>query len=185
MVHGTGVGTQPNKRGSTLVPAFVLVAAVAAALLGAVLAVLTLADRSPEVVVVTPGQEARAGGLALQINAAEWVSHQMMPGMPPSSMPGMPAEGERRLYIPLTLRNPSDGPRSFGPADFRLHSSSGASWSPLEGNLRAGTLGPGQALNGSLFFDVPEAESGVYLLWTKGGTQVQMPLGDAPEHDHD
>ena len=100
-------------------------------------------------------------------------------------MPGMPAQGEQRFQVAFILQNPGDGPRDFTPDDFRLRSAGGESWSPVGSNFVAGTLGQGQALEGVLFFHVPEAESGLRLVWTRGGDEVQMPVVDVPSQGHD
>ncbi len=176
--------TRSRKDAGTLLPVIVLVAAVAAALSGVVLVSLMLVTRSTVATLVAPGQEARAGGLSLRVDSADWLAHDMMPGMPPSAMPGMPARGEQRFQVAFTLQNPSDGSRDFSPDDFRLQSGGGESWPPVGSNFVAGTLGSGQALEGTFFFHVPETESGLRLVWTRGGDEVQIPVGQAPAHDH-
>ena len=176
--------TRSRKDAGTLLPVIVLVAAVAAALSGVVLVSLMLVTRSTVATLVAPGQEAQAGGLSLRVDSADWLAHDMMPGMPPSAMPGMPAQGEQRFQVAFILQNPGDGPRDFTPDDFRLRSAGGESWSPVGSNFVAGTLGPGQALEGAFFFHVPETESGLLLAWTRGGDEVQIPVGQAPAHDH-
>ena len=152
---------------------------------------LMLVTRYPVATFVAPGQEAEASGVSLRIDFTEWLNHEdahqdqgeVFP-MPASSMPGMPEEGLQRLQVELTLQNLGDASRDFRPEEFSVRSVSGESWPPMASTFQPGTLGPGQALNGVVFFDVPEAESGVYLVWTRGGTQVYNPIGDVPVHDH-
>lgn len=153
-------------------------AAVATAVLGVVLVAQMIASRSPTSIVVPPGQEARGGGLTLRIDVAEWLSHSMLQGMPASAMTDMPAAGEQRLRLAITLMNEGSGARDLGPDDFLVRSSSGESWTPMRSNFLASTLWPGQALNGSISFHVPETESGLRLIWTSGDTEMEIPVSD-------
>jgi hypothetical protein len=184
MTSRTGAYTQPNRRAGTLLPAIVLAIAVVAALLGVFFVGRTLVTAPSSSTVVAPGQEAGAGGLTLRVDESGWLAHDMAPGMSEMPMPGMPAETEQRLRLAFTLQNPGNGQRDFRPDEFRLRSISGEVWEPAGSNFMDSIVGPGQAMNGVLFFDVPETESGVYLVWTRGEAEVQMPIGDVPDHDH-
>lgn len=180
-------GIQSSGGIARLLPVIALALAVAVALSGAVLVVLMAVTRSPVADVVSPAWEAQAGGLSVRIDSAEWLSDEMPADlseeMSPGEMSAMPAPGEERLHLTLTLLNDGDGLRDFGPDDFSLRSSSGEAWPLLGSNLVEGSLRPGQALSGALSFDVPATESGLSLVLTKGDSEVKIPLGDGPGKD--
>ena len=171
----------------------VLVGALVAALVGVALVTVMFATRSPVTSFVALGEKAEAGGVWLNVSVSEWVDPgdmnkeaQVYP-MPASMMPGMPDTGQGRLHIELTLQNPGDGPRGFGPDEFHLESDSGTSWSPIESSFIPGTLGPAEALEGDIFFDVPQTDEGLYLVWTRSGIRTFIPAAngaDAKTHIH-
>ncbi len=170
---------------------FVLLAALVAAGAGVALVVLMLATRPSDVTFVAEGEEAESGGVSLRIESSEWLDDEeahrdqgeVFP-MPASMMPDMPADGLQRLHVELSLQNRADGAHDLTPADFRVSSVSGESWAAMASTLPPSSLGPGQALNGAVFFDVPEGMPGVYFVWSSGGTEAYMPIGDVPVHDH-
>jgi hypothetical protein len=169
----------------------IFLAALAAAVSGVVLVALMMATRPPDVALVAAGEEAESGGLFLRIDSSEWLDHEeahrdqgeVFP-MPASAMPDMPADGLERLHVEVSVRNPGDGAHEITPGDFRVSSVGGDSWPPMASTLPPSELGPRQALNGVVFFDVPEGESGVYFVWSAGGSEAYMPIGDVPLHDH-
>ena len=106
--------------------------------------------------------------------------------MPSTMMPDMPEQGQIRIQIEVNLENLGSHPREFALDDFILRSASGDQWLPRTGNsISYGTLGPAQAINGKVAFDVEDTATDLYLVWSRGGTEVRFPMDDASEHvDH-
>lgn len=163
---------------------FFLLVTVLPAALGIALLVQMLRERpSGPPLVVAVGDLAPAGALSLQAEMAEWVGHDMGgQKMPPTMMPGMPEEGQRRLHVELTLRNSRGagaGAEMARAREFRLISAHGGSWSALRGSFEEAAVGPGQMRTEDLYFDVPEQEANLQdlrLVWSRGGRKVYVIL---------
>lgn len=186
MAFRTGVQAQQHGGAGIVVSAIASAAALAAGLLGIVLAVSLFRAHSSEITFVPSGEPAEAGGLSLSLEATEWLRHDMEPTsfpMPASMTTGMPAQGQKRLYVEMTLGNAGDGSPAYTPSEFRLLSEGGASWAPSAASFAEGALRPGQAMNGGVFFDVPEGESDLHLVWSRAGEEVHIPVaGGVPDH---
>lgn len=149
--------------------------------------------------VTAAGPSATVDGVAVDVRQTNWapLDHVMNDAggflMPSQMMPGAPTGGEVRLGVAVTLRNTTSSTQEFSiPEDFTL---SGATSEPLPlaadtiGEI--GRIGPGDALNGILYFDVliPQGEElpPLYLRWTRGRDTVLIPVplpGQAPGHVH-
>lgn len=201
-------GARPARPGLSAPLARLLVAAaVALALLG--LAQISLVrtgfdwitglrsdSGSAAVTLVTAGD-----GITTAVATATWVAHDENdstvagPGyqMPLSMMPGMPAAGEMRLGISLTITNSSTQLRPVDPAsEFVLRDArNGGEWH-LSADTFGGLsrLGPDAGVHGVIFFDLaPPADGGrnLYVDWKRAGGagQLAIPLnGAAPTHSH-
>ncbi|GAB2960531.1 hypothetical protein [Saccharothrix stipae] len=175
--------------------AIVLLAASAVATVGVVRLAAPDASSAAAAQVVVDGLTAR-------ITAAKWagMDHDMSgdaPGyqMPPAMMPGMPAHGDQRLAVSVTVVNTGDGTRPMRPGEeFALHAGrSGGRWAPHSDTFgELPRLAPGNAVQGVLFFDLPPAEvvdSPVWVEWTHGGAanRLAVPMdgvSDGPSHPH-
>lgn len=177
----------PNLLRPAIPPAVLVLAIAALALAGAVLAINMINNAPTEVTFVEIGQHAQAGGIDMSVETAEWISmdHNEAKGfpMPASMMPGMPGEGEHRLKVEFTLRNPGESARAFAPAELQLAAGGGKVYAPINDPAMAHSIGPGQAIDGLFYFDVPGTETDLHLVWTSGGTQVHIPLS-APSDEH-
>lgn len=186
MVARTGAHAQPHRGVGLIAPSIASAAALAAGLLGIALAISLLRAHSSEITFVVSGEPAQAGGLSLSLEATEWLRHDMEPTsfpMPASMMTGMPAEGQQRLHVEMTLGNADDRSLAYTPGEFRLLSAGGTSWAPVGASFAEGSLRPGQAMNGGVFFDVPEGETELHLVWSRGGEEVHIPVAaGTPAH---
>lgn len=130
-------------------------------------------------------------GLTLQVGETEWAEMAMVEDgrggfmQPDSMMPGAPTGGQVRLTVAVTLANPGSGTEPFDLlGEFTM--SGGLESEPLP--LTADTvgelnrLGPGTALEGTLYFDVKVPDQAVpelpqlYLEWSRGGSAVRIPV---------
>ena len=130
-----------------------------------------------------------AGDLTLRVSRGGWVAHEMDMGTPGMAMEGMPADGFRRLHLEVAMTNRGAQVRSFGPDQFRLQATGGR-WALTSSSFVTGALGPGQAMAGDLFFDVPETATAddLALAWKAPGHKVLFSLSDAlgpAGHQHD
>lgn len=160
---------------------------IATALLGGALLVLMLAQHLGAPAVLGADETAKAGGLSLGVDATAWVrhGHETERPMPPSMMPGAPADGSQRLRVEVTLSNPEDRALAFATEEFRLRSADGESWAVHSSSFAAGVLRPGQLLTGDLYFDVPEGHRDLDLVWTRAGRSIRIRVvGDVPRHRH-
>ncbi|MPZ26269.1 MAG: hypothetical protein GEV12_07395 [Micromonosporaceae bacterium] len=152
---------------------------------------------------VAEGTNATLAGLTVEVEDSEWatLNHVMNDQggylMPDQMMPGAPTGDEVRLGVMVTLTNTRSGTEPFSLVD-EFTVTGGRSGDPLP--LTADTigdlsrLGPGSAVQGTLYFDVSVPQQGdpelppLYLRWTRGGDAVRIPVqlpGEAPEHqDH-
>ena len=147
------------------------------------------------------------GGLTLQVELDEWVSHDMLGGpappnagpfkMPMTGIGNMPAEGNDRFHVEVLIANQGNASQALSEYEFRLRTSDGRLWSPnprsdqdsrsqKDGARTRRSLAPGQMTDMDLFFDVPENSGQPVLLWRRAGEQVsiEMGAGAAPQHQH-
>jgi hypothetical protein len=174
-----------RKAGITLV----LLVALAVAFFG-VRAYVSTIDNPP----AAANASATLSGLTASVGSADWVmmDHDMStaaPGyqMPPAMMPGMPAEGEQRLQVPVTVVNTTGETRPIRPGkEFLLRTESADTpltpHSDTFGELPR--LAPGSAVSGVLYFDLPP-HSPEWIEWTHEGATARLAIGVAPPHsDH-
>ncbi|TCO46622.1 DUF4352 domain-containing protein [Actinocrispum wychmicini] len=136
---------------------------------------------------------ATLSGLTASVGSADWVmmDHDMSstaPGyqMPPAMMPGMPAAGEQRLEVLVTVVNTTSDTRPLRPGkEFQLRTESSdpplAPHSDTFGELPR--LAPGSAVSGVLYFDLPP-HSPSWLEWTHEGMTARLAIGVAPPHSN-
>lgn len=142
-----------------------------------------------------------ADGVAARVVETRWVAHDHNaetgtgPGyqMPLSMMPGMPAEGQARLAVSITVTNTGSAGRPVNPnEELTLRDAAGdESWRPVadtfDGLSRLGSL---SAADGVVFFDVPESKQAgeqFYVGWKHAGQSVRLavrPGQDAGTHSH-
>jgi hypothetical protein len=201
---GSGAGRPPI---AGWLRGLLVAAATALALLG--LAQISLVRTGfDRIVGLRPGSAAAAApvaeardGITAGVVAATWISHDENdptvagPGyqMPLSMMPGMPAAGEMRLGISLTITNSSTRLRPVDPAaEFVLRDArNGGEWQ-LAADTFGGLsrLGPDAGVDGVIYFDLaPPADGGrnLYVDWKRAGgaARLAIPLnGAAPTHSH-
>jgi hypothetical protein len=137
-------------------------------------------------------------GLNVQVTKAGWIDmgHDMAstPGfqMPPAMMPGMPEQGKERLSVTLTVLNTGDASKAARlGSEFALHTGKDAELvtpqSDTFGELPR--LAGRNAVNGTLFFDLPSGElddSSTWLEWSHGGStaRILVPVNGAVPHQH-
>jgi len=136
---------------------------------------------------------ATLSGLTASVGSADWVmmDHDMSstaPGyqMPPAMMPGMPAEGQERLEVSVTVVNNTKETRPLKPGkEFLLRTESAAdSLTPHSDTFgELPRLAPGSAVTGVLYFDLPP-HSPAWLEWTHEGATVRLAIGVAPPHSN-
>lgn len=183
----------PVQRLSRLGTVVVVVVAVALATFG-VSEVVRQARSQPE-----SGLErvATLNGLVAQIENAGWLdmSHDGAPTgfqMPAAMMPGMPTGDNQRLAIRLVLQNSAPDARDLHPAsEFSLRSAGGKQWTAVGTSFgELPRLGTGNAVTGSLYFDlVPQelAAAPFWLDWEQAGGHQRLAIpvtGAAPAHAH-
>jgi hypothetical protein len=142
---------------------------------------------------------AEADGLKAQVTTASWSKMDMasQPGfqMPAGMMPGMPDQGKSRLVVSISVTNTSPDTRPLHASDeFALLTGDGderwAAHSDTFGELPR--LAPRNAVNGTLFFDLPAADltdSPVWVEWKHGATtsRLSVPMSGAEtgsNHEH-
>jgi hypothetical protein len=137
---------------------------------------------------------ASLSGLTASIGAADWVmmDHDMSstaPGyqMPPAMMPGMPAEGQQRLAVTVTVVNTTGETRPLRPGkEFLLRTESAEEPLPVHSDTfgELPRLAAGSAVSGVLYFDLP-SHSPTWIEWTHEGVTARLAIGVAPPHsDH-
>lgn len=126
---------------------------------------------------LAPAGVASLEGLKLKVDRAVWLddhlTHGGGPAMPPGMAPGMPARGQRRLSVEVSLQSLSTSPRRFAAAELAL-SSERRRYQPGGAEVLAGELLVGQRMTNVLFFDVPEEENELRLMWNRGDRSVAM-----------
>lgn len=146
------------------------------------------------------GPVADQDGLIVEVRGAEWVPMDHVEDgkggflTPDQMMPGAPTGNQVRLGVSVTLTNTQSRTHEFSLVEeFTL--TGGLQPRPLSLSAdsvgQLGRLGPGSALNATLYFDVEtsaeEELPPLFLTWTRGRDTVliQLPLsGGAPAHDH-
>jgi hypothetical protein len=153
------------------------------------------ATAHPEALVVA------ADGVAANVRGARWIAHDHNadtgtgPGyqMPLSMMPGMPADGQTRLAISVTVTNTEGAGRPIDPAgEFTLaDAATGERWQPSADTFDGlSRLPAGNAADGVVFFDVPGSDLGqrrFYIDWKHGRERAQLavqPGQDSAPHSH-
>lgn len=172
------------------------VCAVGAALLVSAL-VLLLGSGHPPTPEGPPAPVAAAGELRAEVGEATWLGmdHDMSTTasgyqMPPAMMPGMPATGEDRLSIALTLVNTGGRTLPIDPAgEFTLHAGPGQPDKPLYGTTfgELPRLGAGSAVAGTLMFDLPPADlaAAAWIAWDHDGSHTRLAVPEpASPHAH-
>lgn len=163
----------------------VMCAALAAAAIG-VTTMVAPADTAP------PGSTALVGGLTASVSDAGWLGmdHDMSTTasgyqMPPAMMPGMPAAGDDRLSVVVTMVNTSDATIAFRPVgEFTLHAGPAATRVAAYGGTFGDLprLGAGAAITGTLFFDLPPTaldSAAAWLDWSRSGGAARLSIPDA------
>jgi hypothetical protein len=114
--------------------------------------------------------------------------------MPDEMMPGAPTGNRVRLGVGLTLINTRSQVHEFSLVD-EFTMTGGREPEPLALSAdtvgKLGRLGPGSALNATLYFDVEAPADDelppLYLRWTRDRDTVLIPVplpGAPPAHDH-
>jgi len=147
--------------------------------------------------IVSPGaapteSTALLGRLTASVGDAGWLGmdHDMSTTasgyeMPPAMMPGMPATGDDRLSIAVTLVNTDSGTVTLHPVnEFTLHAGPSATKVAAYGGTfgELPRLGPGAAVTGTLFFDLPPSQldsAGAWLDWSRDGGSARLSIPDA------
>jgi hypothetical protein len=172
--------------------ALTLVALTAlAALLGVVGLVGVLRERA------AAGATASAtlGDLTAAVDQSGWTSMDMGAPtsgfqMPAAMMPGMPAAGQERLAVTVTVVNTGAAARPIRPeAEFALRAGgSGGRWTPRSSTFgELPRLAPRSAVTGVLYFDLPPeriADSPAWLEWAHEGTRARIPVPGAGAAPH-
>jgi hypothetical protein len=140
-------------------------------------------------------------GTAAAVTASRWLSHDEQADqagsgfqMPLSMMPGMPADGQVRLAVSLSLTNSSGALRALDPAaEFVLRDErSGEQWQQVADSFGGlPRLSPHSGADGVVFFDLaPPTDNGrnLYLYWKHSSMSARLAItlnGAAPApHAH-
>jgi uncharacterized protein YdeI (BOF family) len=200
---------QPHRLAAVLRTALLLLA-LGAALWGGTHAFWLL--RYPDLRIAV-GDEVALSNLTLAVDQMNWVDHQHDPNedansvtllpadpnytpppvdttastgfaMPRAMMPGIPAEGQQRLRVELTLHNTGTGLKEIKPADFMVEDANGKVFVPLANStFRSQKLTPDQRIGAILFIDVDEDAKSPLLIWRHDGAQVTLAITDVPVHE--
>jgi hypothetical protein len=176
------VGRLPAK--ARIAGLLLMLAALAAAAIG----VSAMAASPP----APAGSTAAVGRLTASVGDTGWLGmdHDMSTTasgyeMPPAMMPGMPADGDDRLSIAVTLVNTGPDTVTLRPVtEFTLHAGPSATKVAAYGGTfgELPRLGPGAEVAGALFFDLPPAEldsTGAWLDWSRDGGSARLSIPDA------
>lgn len=147
-------------------------------------------------------QAAAPDGVTAGVASVSWVDmdHEeddalTGPGyqMPLSMMPGMPAEGEQRLAVRLTLTNTAGVGRPVDPvSEFVLRNGgNGKSWEPVADTFEGlSRLGSASGASGVLYFDLPapgDDQAKLFVDWKRPGGSLKLALpfnGTTLNHSH-
>lgn len=147
------------------------------------------------------GQVATMDGLTVEVLGAEWAAMDHVEDgrggflMPDQMMPGAPTGNQVRLGVKVTLSNTQARTSQFSLVDeFTVTGGLGPEPLPLAADTvgHLNRLGPGTAVNATLYFDVETAADEdlppLYLTWSRGRDtiliQVPVPGEAPPAHDH-
>lgn len=123
-------------------------------------------------------RDAEIDGLRLHVERIVWVHDAMDHGdkssMPAAMVPDMPARGDARLSVEVSLANQSASPLRFVPEELHLYGKDGRVWSPSIAEIDGVVLRRRQALSTRLSFDVPETEGDLRLGWERGATRADL-----------
>lgn len=153
---------------------------------------------------IAAGSSATLDGLTVDVGASEWAAMNMVENgqggylRPDQMMPGAPTGNQVRLGVSVTLTNSRATTEGFSLVDeFAMSGGLEPEPHPLSADTvgELDRLGPGNALRGTLYFDieVPEAENPqlppLYLEWSRSGSTIRIPVqvpgGEVPEpHQH-
>ncbi len=137
-----------------------------------------------------PVEQARLGGLDLHVLEARWLLDQMAHGenfqKPSTMMPDMPAWGQQRVTLELTVDNHSSSPQVFDGAEFWLVPEIGDERPPIGANVGLAQLAPGQTLNTALHFDLDTTlpHGKILIEWRRAGDTAYLPVPAPAEHYH-
>lgn len=137
-----------------------------------------------------PVEEATAGGLHLTMLEARWLLDQMAHGenfqKPSTMMPDMPAWGQQRVTLELTVDNLSSRPQIFDGGEFWLVPEVGEERPPVGANTGFAELAPGQTLNTAIHFDLDTTlpHGQLRIVWRRAGETVYLPVPAPAEHYH-
>jgi hypothetical protein len=174
--------------------AVLTVAGLALSCLGAVQLLSLLRDRP------LPHPTASAGldGLSAAVTEAGWLSMDMPQTdgyqMPAAMNPGMPAAGDERLALTITVVNTTGTTGSLRTTkEFSVRTAKdGKRWTPVSGTFGdLPRLAPGNGVTGILYYDLPASDvssaAPVWVDWSRssGTRALSIPLpGLAPTHSH-
>jgi mono/diheme cytochrome c family protein len=131
-------------------------------------------------------RDAEIDSLQLHVERVVWVHDAMDHGdrssMPSAMVPDMPARGDARLSVEVSLANQSASPLRFNPGELHLYAKSGRAWSPSIAEVDGVTLRSKQALSTRLSFDVPEAEGELRLAWERGAARADLATVTPEKH---
>jgi len=137
-----------------------------------------------------PVEEATVGGLHLRLVEARWLLDQMDHGenfqKPSTMMPDMPAWGDQRVTLELTLDNRSDESQLFDGAELFLVPRYGDEVGPRGANVGWARLSPGQTFHTAIHFDFDTSEpfGRLHAEWRRKGETVILPIPEPAEHYH-
>jgi hypothetical protein len=137
-------------------------------------------------------------GLTAAVNEAGWLNMDMPQTggyqMPAGMMPGMPAAGDGRLALTVTVVNTTSDTRPLRATDeFSVRTAhDGKRWTAVSASFGdLPRLAPGNGVTGMLYFDLPATDfAGPGTAWVEwhhlGATSaLEIPLvGAAPAHSH-
>jgi cytochrome c553 len=131
-------------------------------------------------------RDAELDGLRLHVERVVWVHDAMDHGdkssMPAAMVPDMPARGEVRLSVEVSIANQSPSTRRFAPDELHLYSKAGRVFAPSIAEIDGVALRRGQALSTRLSFDVPEAEGELRLAWDRGSERAALATVAPEKH---
>ncbi len=160
---------------------------------GLILLSSALAERGATSRVAELNAFARTGPLFLNVERATWLGRDrrslVTAGLPES--PGLllhsaPPKGMRRVRIEASLRNQGEDARSLGLEEFGVRADNGSGWPAKRGSFRPANLAPGQVLYIDLFFDVPDSESTLFLVWSRDAQEawIRIPATGTKANGH-
>lgn len=137
-----------------------------------------------------PVTEATLGGLTTRFLDATWVLDQMEHGdnyqKPAAMMPGMPAPGQQRVRMEMTLHNRSKKVQEFRGEEYSLVPEFGDALPPVGAAVGEASLEPGQTLNTAIMFDIDtrKPHGRMTVRWRRGSGSAYFPVPEPVEHAH-